>query len=252
MACGKFVSYLRVSTQRQGISGLGLEAQREAVASYLNGGRWSLVQEVVEVESGKRNDRPAIAEALRLCRLHRATLIIAKLDRLARNVHFISSLMESGVEFVAVDFPEANRLTVHILAAVAEYEASMISARTKAALGAAKARGVKLGGQRGSLDRMKGMASKGNAANASVRRAASAKRNEDLLPVIEDLRAAGLSTPQQIADGLNDRGITAARGGSWSAVQVRRVVLKSSISKRADTLRVTEESYKPVAAQGPW
>jgi DNA invertase Pin-like site-specific DNA recombinase len=252
MACGKFVSYLRVSTQRQGISGLGLEAQREAVASYLNGGRWSLVQEVVEVESGKRNDRPAIAEALRLCRLHRATLIIAKLDRLARNVHFISSLMESGVEFVAVDFPEANRLTVHILAAVAEYEASMISARTKAALGAAKARGVKLGGQRGSLDRMKGMASKGNAASASVRRAASAKRNEDLLPVIEDLRAAGLSTPQQIADGLNDRGITAARGGSWSAVQVRRVVLKSSISKRADTLRVTEESYKPVAAQGPW
>ena len=122
MAYGKFVSYLRVSTARQGISGLGLEAQREAVASYLNGGRWSLVQEVVEVESGKRNDRPAIAEALRLCRLHRATLIIAKLDRLARNVHFISSLMEFGVEFIAADFPQANRLTVHILAAVAEHE----------------------------------------------------------------------------------------------------------------------------------
>jgi DNA invertase Pin-like site-specific DNA recombinase len=190
MAYGKFVSYLRVSTQRQGISGLGLEAQREAVASYLNGGKWSLVREVVEVESGKRNDRPAIAEALRLCRLHRATLIIAKLDRLARNVHFISSLMESGVEFVAVDFPQANRLTVHIQAAVAEHEASMISARTKAALGAAKARGVKLGGQRGNLDRMGSMARKGNAASAIVRRAAGAKRNEDLLPVIEDLRAA--------------------------------------------------------------
>ena len=123
MANGKFVSYLRVSTARQGVSGLGLEAQRESVASYLNGGRWALVREVVEIESGKRNDRPAIAEALRLCRLHRATLIIAKLDRLARNVHFISSLMESGVEFVAVDFPQANRLTVHILAAVAEHEA---------------------------------------------------------------------------------------------------------------------------------
>jgi DNA invertase Pin-like site-specific DNA recombinase len=247
MAYGKFVSYLRVSTVRQGISGLGLEAQREAVASYLNGGRWSLVQEVVEVESGKRNDRPAIAEALRLCRLHRATLIIAKLDRLARNVHFISSLMESGVEFVAVDFPQANRLTVHILAAVAEHEAFMISARTKAALGAAKARGVKLGGQRGSADRMEAMARKGNAASAAVRRAASAKRNEDLLPVIEDIRGAGLSTPQQIADGLNERGITAARGGPWSAVQVRRILVNST-GKRADTQRMSEVSHKAIAA----
>jgi DNA invertase Pin-like site-specific DNA recombinase len=141
MANGKFISYLRVSTARQGVSGLGLEAQRECVASYFNGGRWTLVREVVEIESGKRNHRPAIAEALRLCRLHRATLIIAKLDRLARNVHVISSLMEFGVEFVAVDFPQANRLTVHILAAVAEHEATMISARTKAALAAAKARG---------------------------------------------------------------------------------------------------------------
>lgn len=166
------------------------------------------------MESGKRNDRPAIAEALRLCRLHRATLVIAKLDRLARNVHFISSLMEAGIEFVAVDFPQANRLTVHLLAAVAEYEASMISARTKAALAAAKARGVRLGGQRGSLDRMGRMARKGNAASATVRCAASAKRNEDLLPVIGDLQAAGLSTSQQIAAGLNERGITAARGGA--------------------------------------
>jgi DNA invertase Pin-like site-specific DNA recombinase len=244
-ANAKFISYLRVSTQRQGISGLGLEAQREAVASYLNGGRWSLVREVVEVESGKRNDRPAIAEALRLCRLHRATLIIAKLDRLARNVHFISSLMESGVEFVAVDFPQANRLTVHILAAVAEYEASMISARTKAALSAAKARGVKLGGQRGSLDRMERMARKGNAASATVRRAACAKRNEDLVPVIEDIRGAGFSTPQQIADGLNERGITAARGGTWSAVQVRRV-LKNSNGQRATVQ--PHDSQKAIAA----
>src|ERR1700730_5347992 len=128
MANGKFISYLRVSTARQGASGLGLEAQREAVSRYLNGGKWQLVQEVVEVESGKRNDRPAIAEALRLSRLHKATLIIAKLDRLARNVHFISTLMEAGADFIACDFPEANRLTVHILAAVAEHEASCISA----------------------------------------------------------------------------------------------------------------------------
>src|SRR5271163_4507783 len=148
MTNGKFISYLRVSTARQGISGLGLEAQREAVLNYLNGGRWTLVQEVVEVESGKRNDRPALAEALRLCRKHRATLIIAKLDRLARNVHFISALMESGVEFVAVDMPEANRFVVHIMAAVAEQEAEALSKRTKAALAAAKARGTQLGGRR--------------------------------------------------------------------------------------------------------
>src|SRR5580704_15109370 len=120
MAKGKFVSYLRVSTARQGASGLGLEAQRKAVMDHLNGGRWSLIAECVEVESGKRSDRPKLAEALRLCRLHKATLIIAKIDRLARNVAFISNLMESGVEFVVVDMPQANRFTLHIMAAVAE------------------------------------------------------------------------------------------------------------------------------------
>jgi DNA invertase Pin-like site-specific DNA recombinase len=151
MAQGKFVAYYRVSTAKQGRSGLGLEAQQEAVRAYLNGGSWQLVAEVVEVESGKRNDRSKLAEALRLCRLHGATLIIAKLDRLARNVAFISNLMESGVEFTAVDFPQANRLTVHILAAVAEHEAKAISTRTKDALAAAKARGVRLGGDRGNL-----------------------------------------------------------------------------------------------------
>ena len=140
------------------------------------------------------------------------------------------ALVEAGVDFVAVDFPQANRLTVHILAAVAEHEASMISARTKAALTAAKARGVKLGGQRGSLDRMGRMAQKGNVVSAAVRRAASTKRNDDLLPVIDDIRAAGLTSPQQIADGLNQRGIAAARGGVWSAVQVRRVLSASLTS----------------------
>jgi DNA invertase Pin-like site-specific DNA recombinase len=118
-----------------------LEAQQTAVRDYLNGGDWRLVAEVTEVESGKRSDRPKLAEAFKLCRLHGATLIIAKLDRLARNVAFISNLMESGVEFHAVDFPQANRLTVHILAAVAEHEAKMISERTKVALAAAKRRG---------------------------------------------------------------------------------------------------------------
>lgn len=223
MKTGKFISYLRVSTVRQGSSGLGLEAQREVVNKYLNGGHWRLIQEIVEVESGKRNDRPKIAEALRLCRLHNATLVIAKLDRLARNVHFISSLMESGVDFVACDFPQANRLTVHILAAVAEHEAGMISARTKAALAAAKARGVKLGGQRGSRTRMSKMATKGARASAITRQRAAAKRRDDLLPLIEELRAKGVTSLWGLAEGLNEAGLTSARGGRWSATQVRRI-----------------------------
>ena len=224
MAKGKFISYLRVSTAKQGASGLGLEAQRDAVSRYINGGNWQLIQEIVEVESGKRNDRPAIAEALRLCRLHKGTLVIAKLDRLARNVHFISSLMESDVEFIACDFPEANRLTVHILAAVAEHEASMISARTKAALQAAKGRGVALGGQRGSVDRMASIAAKGAQASAAKRHESAAKRQIDLLPVILDLRCKGATSLRALAAGLNEIGLTTALGKAWTATQVMRLI----------------------------
>jgi DNA invertase Pin-like site-specific DNA recombinase len=221
MAQGKFVAYYRVSTAKQGRSGLGLEAQQEAVRSYLNGGAWQLVDEVVEVESGKRNDRPKLAEALRLCRLHGATLIIAKLDRLARNVAFISNLMESGVEFTAVDFPQANRLTVHILAAVAEHEAKAISTRTKDALAAAKARGKRLGGDRGNLP---AVAKEGAKASVAARIAKADSRSSDLLPIIEELKAAGAVSLRQIAAGLNAKGIRTARGGAWSAVQVQRVL----------------------------
>jgi DNA invertase Pin-like site-specific DNA recombinase len=220
MAQGRFVAYYRVSTDRQGRSGLGLEAQQEAVRSYLDGGSWQLVDEVVEVESGKRNDRPKLAEALKLCRLHQATLIIAKLDRLARNVAFVSNLMESGVDFVAVDFSQANRLTVHILAAVAEHEAAMISQRTRAALAAAKARGKKLGGNRGNIAAINGL---GNRASAVVRRQRADKRAGDLVPVIRSIQAGGASL-RQVSAELTRRGITTARGGRWSAVQVRRVL----------------------------
>ena len=142
---GKFIAYFRVSTDRQGKSGLGLEAQREAVMTYLNGGRWSLVDEFTEVESGKHSDRPELAKALAACKKRKAKLVIAKLDRLSRNLAFIAALMESGVEFVAVDMPHATKLTIHILAAVAEHEREMISERTKAALAAAKKRGQRLG-----------------------------------------------------------------------------------------------------------
>src|SRR5215211_5315721 len=186
MAQGKFVAYYRVSTAKQGRSGLGLEAQQEAVRSYLNGGSWQLVDEVVEVESGKRNDRPKLAEALRLCRLHGSTLIIAKLDRLARNVAFVSNLMESGVEFTACDFPQANRLTIHILAAVAEHEAKMISDRTRGALAAAKARGTVLGGWRGRAGTCTDLA------KARAARAVKAERRaNDLAPKILQLQSDG-------------------------------------------------------------
>ena len=232
MAQGKFIAYYRVSTDKQGKSGLGLEAQQEAVRSYLNGGNWQLVAEVVEVESGKRNDRPKLQDALRLCRLHGATLIIAKLDRLARNVAFVSNLMESSVEFTAVDFSQANRLTVHILAAVAEHEAAMISARTKAALAAAKARKTKqIGGLRpkhvvrfGERGNLPAVAKQGSDLGVKVRVKKANDRASLVAPVIAELQASGATSLRQIAAGLNARGIKTARGGQWSAVQVHRVM----------------------------
>ena len=220
MAKRRFVSYLRVSTARQGTSGLGLEAQRAAVAEYLNGGDWTLVEEVLEVESGKRNDRPALAAALKLCRKHKATLVIAKLDRLARNVAFISNLMESGVEFIAVDMPQANRFVVHILAAVAEQEADAISKRTKAALAAAKARGTKLGGRRVSAKRFAEI----QAVARQVRSERVAKQRAELFPIIRQIQASGSKSLRAIAAQLNTREIEAPRGGQWAAIQVQRVL----------------------------
>jgi hypothetical protein len=234
----KFVAYYRVSTEKQGRSGLGLEAQQEAVRSYLNGGDWQLMAEVVEVESGKKNDRPKLAEALRLCRLHGAVLIIAKLDRLARNVAFISNLMESGVEFTAVDFPQANRLTVHILAAVAEHEREMISKRTKDALASKRAfyarltdqekaelrlrgKATQLGGNRGKIHLT---ARKGALASAALRSGKAESRAADIRPIIADIQVSGATSLRQIAAALNERHIRTARGKEWTATQVMRVL----------------------------
>jgi DNA invertase Pin-like site-specific DNA recombinase len=220
-----FLAYYRVSTAQQGRSALGLEAQQQAVRTYL-GAADRLVGEVVEVESGKRADRPKLAEALRLCRLHGATLIIAKLDRLARNVHFVSSLMESGVDFVAVDFPQANRLTIHILAAVAEHEAKAISERTKAALQAAKARGVRLGGYRGGLP-----SQAARERSLARRKAIAAARAADLAPVIDELRQAGVTSLGAIARALSERGIRTARGATtWRETQVSRILAAMPIA----------------------
>lgn len=216
---GKFVSYLRVSTAQQGRSGLGLEAQRKAVADYLNGGRWKLVAEFVEVESGKRNDRPQLAAALAACRLHGARLVIAKLDRLSRNAAFLLNLRDAGVKFVAADMPDANEMTIGIMAVVAEAERKMISARTRAALAAAKAQGRKLGNPANLSNRKLGTL---RANEVKAKKAAG--RAEDLAPVIADIQAGGAVSLRQIAAALNARGIPAARGGRWSAVQVARVV----------------------------
>lgn len=230
MARGKFVAYLRVSTVRQGRSGLGLEAQRAAVNDYLNGGRWELVAEHVEIESGRNRGRPALQKALSDCRLYHATLVVAKLDRLSRDAAFLLALRDSSVEFVAADMPAANRLTVGILAMVAEHEAEMISQRTKAALAAAKRRGVRLGnpGNLTNRDRRNG-----TRASAGVRRSMAEQHAADVAPIIADLRRSGAVSLRELALGLNNRGLPTARGGRWNPVQVQRVLKRLEASSRA-------------------
>jgi DNA invertase Pin-like site-specific DNA recombinase len=223
MAEGKWVSYLRVSTDRQGRSGLGLEAQRKAVDDFLDGGNWRVIKEFVEVESGKKSDRPVLADAIKACRIHGAKLVIAKIDRLSRDAHFLLGLEKAGVDFVAADMPNANRLTVGIMAMIAEEERRMISARTKVALAAAKRRGVKLGGYRAGAKLTAAIRKAGQEANARI----AAERAADIAPIIAELQANGAKSLQAIAAGLNERGIPTARGtGTWSATQVMRVLAR--------------------------
>ncbi|QPK64007.1 recombinase family protein [Methylomonas sp. LL1] len=216
MATGKFIAYYRVSTQKQGQSGLGLEAQQQAVMSYLNGGQWDLAQEFTEVETGKGSDamnkRPQLKAAIDAAKKQKATLIIAKLDRLARNVHFVSGLMESKVRFVACDMPEANELTIHIMAAFAEHEAKRISQRTKDALAIAKTRGVVLGAA-GAANLKP---------NIEQRQQAADEFANKLKGIIEGMKGLGLSQ-RAMCDELNQLGIKTARGGAWSLVQLQRV-----------------------------
>ena len=217
MANGKFIAYFRVSTQKQGASGLGLEAQQVAVASYLNGGDWELIAEFQEVETGKGSDalakRPQLRAALAACRKEGAMLIIAKLDRLARNVHFVSGLMESKVRFVACDMPEANELTIHIMAAFAEHEAKRISQRTKDALAVAKGRGVVLG-KAGAANLRPNVEERQRTANAFA---------EKLRPMFESMKARGLSQRSMVAE-LNSIGLPTPNGGAWLLATVQRVI----------------------------
>jgi DNA invertase Pin-like site-specific DNA recombinase len=212
---GRFVAYYRVSTDKQGASGLGLDAQRAAVMTYLNGGPWKLIAEFTEVESGKRSDRPELRKALAACRKLKAKLVIAKLDRLSRNLAFIATLMDSNVEFIAADNPHANRLTVHILAAVAEHERAAISERTKAALQAAKRRGVKLGGPRLAAARKASIKVRSEAADAFA---------TNVRPIIREIQASGVSSLRGVARALTARGVPTARGGDWSDVQVAAIL----------------------------
>lgn len=206
----RYVAYLRVSTQKQGHSGLGLEAQRSAVQDYVQRENGLLFEEFVEVESGSLRNRPGLAQAIATCRAEKAILIIAKLDRLARNVAFVSSLLETDVEFVAADAPFANKLMIHILSAFAEHERAMISDRTRAALAAARARGVVLGAN-------------GRRLAAGYKKEAADFAETVRAPVIDALRR-GLSTLGEIAEDLNARGIRTRENAHWSAATVHRLL----------------------------
>jgi DNA invertase Pin-like site-specific DNA recombinase len=211
----RIITYFRVSTARQGASGLGLEAQEAAVAAMFP--HADVIATYTEIESGTKSDRPKLAAAVALAKKEKVKLVIAKLDRLARNVHFISGLMESGIEFTACDMPDANDLTVNIMSSMAQHEAQAISARTKAALGAAKARGVVLGGDRGKLD----VAREAVSANADA-------RAETLMKQIERITRGQPMSLRQIAVELNTWGVKTPRGGSWSASTVQRAMQRAA------------------------
>lgn len=231
-AARNIIAYYRVSTRKQGQSGLGLEGQQSTVVEFVSqqGGR--LLYEYVEIETGKSKNRPELQKALAHAKRSKAQLVVAKLDRLARNVAFTSMLMESSVDFVACDNPHANKFTIHILAAVAEHEAEQISQRTKDALAAAKRRGVKLGSSRpGHWDGRENQRTAGlkraREAAAKAHKAAFREEYADLFPVLLELRAQGM-TLQAIADHLNNQGHTTRRGKPWGPMQVSRVLKRAN------------------------
>lgn len=227
MTVKKFVAYYRVSTRKQGASGLGLEAQRAAVEGYLNGGSWKIVAEFTEIESGRRSDRPALEEALAAARVHQAPLVVAKVDRLTRSVAFLSKLLEAGVDVRFADLPSiegpTGRFMLQQMASVAELEAGLISSRTKAALAAAKARGTRLGGHRGIK-----LSEQSQAAGRAAQADRAKQRATDLAPVLSRLALEGITSASAMARALTERGIPTARGSTkWTALQVLRVTARA-------------------------
>lgn len=215
MADGNFVAYYRTSTRTQD---LGIEAQKAAVVSWLNGGKHQVIGEFEEHESGKNDERKQLQAAIALCKKRKATLVIAKMDRLSRDLAFIANLMKSGVEFVACDNPHANKLTIHILAAVAEHERDMIGKRTSEALQALKRSGKRLGSPE---------IEKAQAKSREIRTAKADQFAANVLPIIEKIKAGGATSLRAIANELNERHIRTPRGSKWSAKQVQLVLERS-------------------------
>ena len=233
--CKNFVAYYRVSTVKQGASGLGLEAQEAAATAFIAGKRADakLLGSYVEIESGKRDDRPELAKALDHARLTGATLLIAKLDRLSRDAHFLLGLQKAGVEFVAADMPDANKLTVGIMALVAQQEREAISRRTREALAQAKIR-VAVTGQKkrpeikrlGNPNGAKHLRQFGGKAGVVAIKENADKRAAGLAATIASIKAEGIASARGIAKALNERGIVTARGGEWSASTVIDVLAR--------------------------
>lgn len=215
----KFVAYMRVSTKQQGASGLGLEAQEKMIGDYVARIGGNIIGSFTEVESGKRNDRPELRKALALARKSKAVLIVAKLDRLARNVAFVSNLLETpGVEFRAADFPDANRMMLQLLSIFAEYEREMISKRTRDALAARKARGFALG-QPGNLLR-------GTSPAPTINRAKAQAEAERMRPIIAQLKQEGFTAVRNLCQELNRRGYVTPRGMAWHPTSVVRLLAR--------------------------
>jgi DNA invertase Pin-like site-specific DNA recombinase len=220
----RIVAYERVSTARQGTSGLGLEAQRQAIEAFAAARRATILDRFTEVESGRNPDRPELARALHLAKVTGAVLVIAKLDRLSRNAAFLLTVRDSGVKFAAADMPEANDLTVGIMALVAQQEREAISRRTKEALAVARVRGVKLGNPNGAAALRR--ACKGGAALRAAVSANADAHARDLAPVIADIRANGATSLRAIAAELNGRGMRTRRGGRWHVSNVRNLLAR--------------------------
>lgn len=220
----RVVAYYRVSTVAQGRSGLGLAAQREAVSVFCRGRACEVLGQYVEVESGSRNDRPELVKALLHTKVTGATLIVAKMDRLSRNAAFLLTLRDSGAKLIAADQPDVTDLTVGILAVIAEEERKAISARTSAALQAAKARGAKLGNPNGAAALRR--AGKGNHAALRALKDGADRHAGDLAPMIQDLQASGRRSLRDLASGLNERQIRTPRGGQWHATSVKNLMAR--------------------------
>ena len=220
----QYVAYLRVSTQKQGYSGLGLEAQREIIQKYLCGK--NPIAEYVEIESGRKKDRPKLKEALTLCRKDGATLIVAKLDRLARSVLFLSNLLESGVEILFCDFPQANKMMLHILSAISQYEAELIATRTKSALKAKKARGYKLGNPEHLLDKHEQAIQ--NSIKTCKEKADNNPNNKRAVAILRTL-VKEKHTLQEIADILNKEGFVTSQGCSFSKSTVYKLIKRHNL-----------------------